>query len=464
MPHDAASPAFHQHPGLLPQALKDHPRREQVRSILAAALEAADPSVAMRRFLRLEGERLFAGESEIRLAQGGRVWVVGAGKAGDPMARTAASILVKRLAGGVVIVKEGHLSPEDLHGVTLLEAGHPLPDERGVRGATAITDLLRRAGEKDVVLCLLSGGGSALLTAPAEGVTLSDLQALTALLLASGASIHEINTLRKHLEELKGGCLARLAAPRQVVSLVLSDVVGDQLDVIASGPTVPDPTTFAEAREILARYSLLERTPPAILHHLERGVRGEIADTPKPGDPLFARVTNVIIGSNRTTCQAACQQASRLGFHSLLLTTHLQGEAHQVGRVFASIARELHASGSPLPRPACVVAGGETTVRVRGEGLGGRNQEFVLGAVADLKGLPQVALLSMATDGGDGPTDAAGAAVTGESYARALQMGMSPEDFLERNDAYHFFARLGDLLKPGPTQTNVNDIVLLFAF
>lgn len=467
MPNDAARPAFHQNPGLLPHALKDHPRQEDVRQILAAALQAADPYLATRRNLRLDGERLTIGQTEIHLPEAATLWLVGAGKAGYPMARAAAGILKERLAGGVVIVKEGHTnpsSPAEMPGVRLLEASHPIPDERGLRGAKSIARLVQEAGEGDVIVCLLSGGGSALLTAPAEGVALADLQTLTGLLLGCGATIHEINTLRKHLEQLKGGCLARLAAPRRVASLVLSDVVGDQLEVIASGPTVPDPTTFENAYEILQRFRLLERTPPAILERLERGMRGELAETPKPGDPLFERVTNTVIGSNRIACQAACQKAQELGFNAMLLTTHLQGEARQVGRVLAAIARELDAYQKPLPRPACLVAGGETTVRVRGEGLGGRNQELALSAMCDLDGLNELALLSMATDGGDGPTDAAGAAVTGESCARSRQLGLSPQEYLERNDAYHFFDRLGDLLKPGPTQTNVNDIVLLFAF
>lgn len=463
-------PVFSQH-----ETLKTAPWGGAVARILAAALQAVEPGEAVRRQASRLGDRLIIAGREYDLGRFRGVWIVGAGKAGAPMARSMAAVLGDRLAGGLVIVKEGHLgetggslqspsaSPgsEKLHWV---EAGHPLPDERGVAGAAQIAALLANLGGDDLVICLISGGGSALMVSPAPGVALADLQALTQSLLASGASIDEINTLRKHLEQLKGGGLARLAAPAHLVTLILSDVVGDPLDVIASGPTVPDPTTFADAWAVVERYGLQDRLPAGLADHLRRGCRGELPETPKPGDPLFERVQNVIIGSNLGAAQAALRQAQAEGFHTLLLTSQLQGEARQAGRFLAAILRQVDASGQPLPRPACLAAGGETTVTLRGDGLGGRNQELALGAVCDLAGLDSVALVALATDGGDGPTDAAGAIVTGQTLGRARQLGLDPAHFLARNDAYRFFDPLGDLIRTGPTHTNVTDLAFLFAF
>jgi len=289
------------------------------------------------------------------------------------------------------------------------------------------------------------------------------MQALTRELLACGASINEINTLRKHLDQVKGGGLARMAQPAALATLVLSDVVGDPLDVIASGPTVPDPTTFADAYAILERYGIVERIPPPIVAHLCRGIAGAVAETPKAGDALFERVQNLIIGSNRQAAEGALEAAQAEGFNAMLLTTYLQGEAREVGRVLAALAREIAATGRPVSRPACVVAGGETTVTLRGDGMGGRNQELALATAADLAGLRDVLLVTLATDGGDGPTDAAGAVVTGATLDQARGLGLDPAAQLARNDAYPFFAALGDLLRPGPTQTNVNDLTFVFA-
>ncbi len=312
------------------------------------------------------------------------------------------------------------------------------------------------------MLTLISGGGSALFTLPVEGVSLDDLTALTRLLLASGAEIQEINTLRKHLDRVKGGQLTRLLAPARVASLILSDVVGDPLDAIASGPTVPDPSTYAQANAVLEKYDLMDRVPASIRSHLERGQRGQLPETPKPGDPIFERTANQIIGSNRLAARAAAEQARREGLSADILTTSMTGEARLEGLKFARRGALLAAGETP--RPACLISGGETTVTLQGDGLGGRNQEFVLAAVTEIGGLDQIALVSLATDGGDGPTDAAGAVASGETLLRARQLGLDPDDFLARNDSYHFFEPLGDLLKPGPTQTNVNDLAFFFAF
>lgn len=436
----------------------------EAADILQAALQAVEPGAAVEKYLQLEGECLRVAKRSYELSRYRRVLLAGAGKAAAPMAAAAARRLGPHLSGGVLVTKEAHAAdlPASLR---LHEAGHPLPDERGVDAGREILALLEAARADDLVICLISGGGSALLTSPVPGISLEDLQTLTRLLLASGATIHEINCLRKHLDAVKGGGLARAACPATLVTLALSDVVGDHLDVIASGPTVPDPTTFADAWNVLERYHLVERVPASIREHLGAGRGGQLPDTPKPGDALFEKVQNVIVGSNRQAAEAARCRAQQAGYHTLLLTTFLQGEARQAGRFLAAIARQVASDGHPLPRPACLIAGGETTVTLNpsSAGLGGRNQEMALAAVSELAGLEGITFIALATDGGDGPTDAAGAVVTGQTLARAAALGLHPADFLAGNDAYHFFEPLGDLLKPGPTRTNVNDLAIVLA-
>jgi hydroxypyruvate reductase len=443
-------------------------RAQAVLRVLDAALQAVEPAQAVRRHLHREGDTLSAGGQAYNLRRLRHLWLVGAGKAAVPMAGAVADLLGDDLSGGLVITKYGHggTQAERLRarGVDVHEAGHPLPDAQSVAATQALLERLATCNGEDLVILVLSGGGSALLTAPAPGITLDDLQRLTAALLACGATINEINTLRKHLDRVKGGGLARLTAPAHLLALILSDVVGDPLDVIASGPTVPDPTTYAEALAILERYGLTAQAPAAILDHLRRGLAGEHPETLKPGDPRFEQVQNLIVGNNLQAAQAARAQAQAEGFQTLLLTTYLQGEASQAGRFLAALARQIAASGDPLPRPACLITGGETTVTLRGNGRGGRNQEMALGAVADVAGLADVLLLTLATDGGDGPTDAAGAVVSGATLARAQALGLDPYAHLARNDSYSFFAALDDLLITGPTQTNVNDLAFLFAF
>jgi hydroxypyruvate reductase len=444
-------------------SMRAFPRGGAVERILAAALRAVDPYQAVRQALKLDGTMLTVAGRRYNLEDYRRVLVVGAGKAAAPMLQAVSDGLGTRLAQAAVVTKEGHtLGALPGDNLRMFEAGHPVPDERGLRAARAIIELLNSAGEHDLVICLVSGGGSALLVSPSEGIALADLQAMTTSLLRCGASINQINTLRKHLDGLKGGGLARLAAPATLITLLLSDVVGDPLDVIASGLTVPDPTNFQDCLQILARYQIETTVPPNILRHLQLGAAAQIAETPKPGDPLFARVTNQVIASNALAANAALGQARTEGFNTLLLTTFLQGEARQAGVFLAGICRQAAATGQPLARPACMLAGGETTVTLRGNGLGGRNQELALGAVSDLAGLENVLLVALATDGGDGPSDAAGAVVSGETLARAARLNLDPQAFLAANDAYHFFQPLGDLLQPGPTRTNVNDLAFLF--
>ncbi len=394
------------------------------------------------------------------------------------MAAAIADVLGKRLTEGIVVVKYGHTlaDPAATGPIEILEAGHPVPDQAGLRGAGRIVDLLRGATGRDLVLCLISGGGSALMTSPVPGVSLADLQTLTRVLLGCGATINEFNTVRKHISQLKGGQLARLASPATVVSLILSDVVGDPLDVIASGPTVPDPTTFADAWAVLTHYGVENEVPASITRHLAAGLDGTIPDTPKPGDPIFDRVQNVVVGSNRIAARAAAEEAQKLGFNTTLLTTFVEGEAREVGRLVAGLAKGLAreesvyrpADGRPqevvrLSPPACLVLGGETTVTLRGDGKGGRNQEMALAAALSLAGWKGVLVACLATDGTDGPTDAAGAFADGTTIARATDLGLDAQAYLARNDAYHFFQKLDDLILTGPTKTNVNDLILVFA-
>jgi hydroxypyruvate reductase len=357
-----------------------------------------------------------------------------------------------------VVVKERGAAA--LSRIQLVEGGHPIPDERGRAAAEEIVRLARGAGADDLVLCLISGGGSALAPLPVAGVSLGEKQAVTRLLLEAGATINELNAVRKHLSALKGGQLARAACPAPVVALLLSDVIGDPLDVIASGPTAPDPTTFGDALAVLDRFGLRERVPAPVRRHLEAGAAGALPETPKPGDPVFETVANRVIGNNALVTDAALAAARRLGYPPLLLTRELQGEAREVARVLGAIVAEAMRSGQPVGRPACLVAGGETTVTVRGPGKGGRCQEFCLALVPALAARPGAVVLAAGTDGSDGPTDAAGAVVDWTSLARARENGLDPRAALAANDAYHFFAALGDLVATGPTGTNLLDLYL----
>lgn len=425
--------------------------REVAFELQRAALEAVEPSAAVRRRVRREDDELILGDHRYALDAYERVFVLGGGKAAVPMVTAIADILGRQLTEGVVVTKYGH-TPDGLRlpsSIRVVEAGHPVPDENSVRGAQAVVDLARRATARDLVIGLISGGGSALLTLPVPGLTLNRLQALTDALLRSGATIDEINAVRKHCSQLKGGQLARLAAPATVATLVLSDVVGDPLDVIASGPTVPDPTAVAQARRVLARYGVTVVEP------------GELRETLKPGDLAFERVQHLIVGSNRMAAQAAVERAGQLGFPGFLLSTYVEGEAREVAKVGAALAKGVRAHGDPCRPPACLVWGGETTVTVRGEGRGGRNQELALSAALALEGWSNVLVMALATDGTDGPTDAAGAIVTGETIARARERGLDPRAALEDNDSYTFFDELGCLIRTGPTGTNVNDLLFI---
>ncbi len=435
--------------------------RELTGALLRAALRAVDPEAAVRRVLRFDGSTLQVGEERIPLAPGARVVVLGGGKAAAAMAAGVEAVLGDRVSG-LVNVKDAHLAPT--RRVALHEASHPVPDARGAAGVERMEALLRGLGPDDLVLALISGGGSALLAAPAEGISLADKQAVTHLLLRAGATIGEINTVRRHLSRLKGGQLARLAQPARLVTLILSDVVGSPLDVIASGPTVPDPSTYADALRILDHYHLTEAVPEAVLRRLRAGSAGELPETPKPGDPVFAQTVTLVLADVAMAAQAALDAATGLGLNAAILTTWLEGEAREVGRVCAAIARELAQRQRPLTPPACLILGGETTVTVRGHGRGGRCQELALAAGLALAGVDGAAVAAVGTDGTDGPTDAAGAIADGSTVARARAVGLDPVAALRANDSHPFFARLGDLVVTGPTNTNVNDLVFIFAF
>ena len=428
-------------------------------AIFRAGVEAVDPARAIKKRCRLEANRLMAGEKTIDLSDFDRISVIGAGKASSAMARAMEELLGERLDSGIVMTKYNHSLPLDK--VQVLEAGHPVPDEAGFGGARKIVRFLEKREEKDLVFFLISGGGSALLPYPCEGLTLEEKQEVTKVLLDAGASIQEINALRKHLSSIKGGRLAKIATPATLISLVLSDVIGDDLDSIASGPTVPDRSTFADCLAILEKYRIMERIPAGALEILRKGERGEIEETPKPGDPAFERTHNVIIGSNILAVEAAAKGAGDSGYHTLILSTFIQGETRDAARVHAAIAKEILHSGNPVKRPACVISGGETTVTIRGKGKGGRNQEFVLAAAMDIEGLENVVVLSAGTDGTDGPTDAAGAIADGKTVGRARESGMNPSRFLQENDSYPFFQALDDLIVTGPTYTNVMDMRIL---
>lgn len=378
------------------------------------------------------------------------------------MAAAVEEMLGPLLNGGIVITKHGHLTAP-FHSCRAIETGHPVPDEAGISAAHAVHDLLRELNARDLLIAAISGGASALLSSPASGIEFADKQQTTELLLRAGADITELNTVRKHLSTLKGGGLVSHAYPATVLGLLLSDVIGDSIDVIGSGLTAPDPTTYSDAFAVLEKHALTERTPRSVLAHLASGAHGTVPETPKSGSAIFENVHNLIVGSNALALEAAARKAKQLGLNVLILSTSMQGETREVARVHAQILCEVIRSGHPVRRPACILAGGETTVNVSGVGKGGRNQEFALAAALDIAGLKNVLVLSGGTDGTDGPTDAAGAIATGDTVKRARHLGMNPRQHLNQHDSYPFFGRLGDLIKTGPTGTNVMDIHILLA-
>jgi len=424
-----------------------------VRRIFAVALDAADPAKAVEG----QCERI---RSVYRHGSFSRLLVIGFGKASVPMARAMEENLGDIITGGAVVTKYRHGSRHGLTNICVHEAGHPIPDENGLNGTEALLELANTADEKTLVVVLISGGGSALFVSPFQGVALEEKQETTSLLLKAGAEIHELNTVRKHISRVKGGRLAEILRPALSVSLILSDVIGDSLDVIASGPTAPDSTTFADALYILVKYDLVERVPKSVINLLEKGLRGLVPDTPKKWSPIFHKIENVIIGSNRLALDAAKRSADAMGMMSEILSAEISGEAAEAGRKLAAkaLAAKRH-QGSD--RPLCLISGGETTVTVTGTGKGGRNMELALAFAMETEGIPGITLLSAGTDGTDGPTDAAGAIVDGMTMTRAKSLELDPHEYLRNNDSYNFFLKCGGLFVTGPTGTNVMDIQIV---
>jgi glycerate-2-kinase len=441
------------------------PRLRKARTLalrcLEEAVNAVEPRTLLKAKAKMENSRLRVDSLTFDLAKFRRVFVVGGGKAGAAMAQAIEELLGTRIAAGVINVPYGTKRPTQT--VQLNEARHPVPDQAGVEGTRRIMRIAQEATAGDLLICLISGGGSSLMPLPREGITLDDKQTLTSMLLKSGADITEVNTVRKHLSDFKGGWLAKKAYPATVLNLVLSDVMGDPLDSIASGPTVPDLSTFSDAQGILKKYGLWLNAPVAVRKLIMKGAEGRVEETPKAKDPVFKNVHNVVIGNNRTASQAALKCLQAEGVNTLLLADFLEGEAKDVGEAFAKFAVGVVVSDEPIPKPLGVVAGGETTVTVRGEGLGGRNQELALAAALNLRGLEECVIASFSTDGVDGPTDAAGAIVDGYTLKRAKQQGINPEEYLAANDSYRFFSKLGDLIHTDATGTNVNDISVIVA-
>lgn len=433
--------------------------RSDAARIWRAALRAVDPEGAVRACARRQGSILHIGPRRFHLGKIRKVWILGAGKAAAPMGRAMERILGPYLAGGILVTQYGHSLP--LRRMEILEAGHPLPDAHSLAAASRIRDLARHSVEpEDLVLCLLSGGASALMASPADSIPLEDKLECTRLLLRSGAPIGELNAVRKHLSALKGGGLARWLAPAAVVSLILSDVVGDDVGTIASGPVSPDATTFGDCLDILKKRGLYRQVPPAVRIRLKAGAAGKIPETPKPRDPVFRRCESFIVGSNARACSAAADMARRLGYHAAVLTSRLEGDTGEAARFHMSIAEEICRDRRPLRPPACILSGGETTVQVRGSGKGGRNQEFVLHCVRSLHRFPSPCVVaSLGTDGIDGPTDAAGAIADTTSLTRSLKIHADfLHDALQCNNSYAFFQGLDDLIFTGPTRTNVMDL------
>jgi len=437
----------------------DREARALALESLEAALKAADPIEIIRSKLSLKNSTLHVDSHSFNLRKIKNIYVLGGGKATGAMADALEQVLEKKIARGLVNVPHG-TTPKtaiiELHG-----ASHPIPDESGVEGTRRMLEIAEQAEKDDLVICLISGGGSSLMPLPRNGIPINDKREITNTLLKCGATINEFNTVRKHISDFKGGWLAKKAYPATILNLILSDVVGDPLDFIASGPTVPDSTTFSDAVKVLEKYKLWEETPASIRKVLSDGKKGLIPETPKANDKAFKKVHNVVVGNNRLASLAACEHSKLRGLKALLLTAALEGEARHVGTVLATIAREVLSSGNPLKRPACIVAGGETTVTVTGKGRGGRNQEVALAAAMKLGGMDGVVVASLTTDGIDGPTDAAGAIVDGKTLTRASRMGLAPERFLADNDSYSFFSKLSDLVLTGPTGTNVNDVTTI---
>jgi glycerate 2-kinase len=438
--------------------VRDRRVRALLGRLLRAGLAAADPRQAVRRIVARTKTGIHVAGRRYNLRGAGKIVAVGAGKASAAMAVALERQLGARLTGGLVAVKRGYDAPTRL--IKIVTAGHPVPDRAGQRAAALVLGLARGLTRDDLLMVLLSGGASSLLPRPAPGLTLADKQHASQLLLRCGASINEMNAVRKHLSAIKGGQLAAATRAR-VATLILSDVIGDDLGTIGSGPTAPDRTTYADALAVLRRRRIWTKLPARVRRHLLAGAKGMREETPKPGSPIFTRVQNLILGRNRTAVQAVAREARRAGFHPYIHPAALRGEAAEAARRFSQFAKNVLKRGTPVRPPACLIAGGEPTVTVRGGGRGGRAQEFALAAAMEISGLPNVWIAGFGTDGTDGSTRAAGAVVDGGTVAQARRKGLDPLRFLRRNDSCAFFEKAGGHIVTGPTGTNVNDLYVM---
>lgn len=433
--------------------------RDDAAYIFQAGLGAVAPGAAIKKYCIRKKDILWVAGQEYDLNAFQRVVVIGAGKAGASMALAIEDLLLDRIDAGLIVVKYGHL--ELLQKIRIIEAGHPIPDANGYSGTKAMMELASSADTDTLLICLISGGGSSLMPYPASGVSLEDKQKTTEVLLGCGATIQEINTIRKHLSRIKGGGLAKVSFPATMICLILSDVVGDDLDSIASGPCVADPKTFDDCNDIIKKYGVGNSVPVTVKEHLQNGVRGLLEETPKEGSVIFDNILNVVIGCNYEALQASKRKAEELGYNTLLLSSMIEGETKDAAAFHMALAKEIVLHNEPVTRPACLLSGGETTVTIHGQGKGGRNQEFVLAAARKMEEMHNTVVLSAGTDGTDGPTDAAGAITDTTVLKRAKALGLVPKQYLENNDSYHFFDVLGDLYKTGPTNTNVMDVRIL---
>lgn len=435
---------------------------EQIKAkglaIFKAATESVDPYSVTIGALK---------ERQEELARFKNIYIIGIGKAAHPMTMASEDFFGDRISDGIVVTKYGH--GDALKRIEVIQAGHPIPDERGIAGAERIYDIascknIKDIGERtdDIVIVLISGGGSSLMTAPIKGITLNDLKSVNERLIASGADIHEINSVRKHLSRLKGGRFAQIAYPAAVLSFIISDVVGDDISTIASGPTTFDPTTFEDALNVIEKYGLKGKMPNSVINHLSAGAVGEVEETPKEGDPIFENVENVVVGNAATALGAAKKRADEEGFNAIVLSSTFAGDTEELALFHKAVAEEIAAENRPVPPPACIISGGESTVKVSGSGKGGRNSHFALCFCAFTDGLKGIYGLFLGSDGTDGPTDAAGAFSAHDTLNRARKMGLDAYQYLKNHDSYNFFDALGDLVITGPTRNNVMDIRLVF--
>ncbi len=433
--------------------------------IISAGLHAADPRRAVNSVIQFSGDTLRVSGLEKRILIENQVHLIGAGKASIPMACGVIDILGTKIAHGILIAKSIPEGEWNLPGnIEVLKGNHPIPGEESLCSTKKLVGFCQNMNKNDVVICLISGGGSALMTLPSYGIQLEDIQELTGQLLRCGATIGEINTLRKHLDQVKGGGLARICSPAAVLTLAISDVVGNSPEVIASGPTVPDESTFANALQIIQKYRLQDFLPSSIIDIIQTGLAGNFPESLKTGDPIFNNCFYKLVASNEFSVAASLEVAARQGYETVNLGSEIQGEAHSVGNNMAGKLIHAIENGLNNRKPLCMIGGGETTVKLKGSGLGGRNLEMALAAVRSLAGKKNICLITLATDGEDGPTDAAGAIVTGETYQKGLLIGLDPDQSWLNNDSYHYFEKTGGLIRTGSTGTNVMDMIFLLKY